>query len=101
MTDMRLEQLQQQVDSALETYRGCAKTEEREYGGQYDEVKRMEDEAPAPDPCTRMFNRLIEACMRFVGGGGDRDALELGEYRQSVYSRLDAVGRWENEGGNS
>ncbi|MER3482414.1 MAG: hypothetical protein C4332_03940 [Meiothermus sp.] len=98
---MSLERLQQQVNLALETYRGCQELEQRAYGSQYDEVKRMEDEAPAPDPCTQMFNELIEACRRFVGGGGDRDALELGEYRQSVYSRLDALGCWESEGGNS
>ncbi len=98
---MSLEQLQQQVDLALEVYRGCQQLEQREYGSQYDEVKRMEDEAPAPDPCTEMFNKLIEVCMRYVSSGGDRDVLELGEYRQAVYSRLDAVEGWENQGGRS
>ncbi|MBF6595023.1 MAG: hypothetical protein IVW51_11340 [Thermaceae bacterium] len=98
---MSLERLQQQVDLALEVYRGCQQLEQREYGPQYDEVKRMEDEAPAPDPCTETFNELLEACMRYVSSGGDRDVLELGEYRQAVYSRLEDMERWENEGGQS
>lgn len=98
---MSLEQLRQEVGRALEAYRLCLSREEREYGAQYDELKRMEDEAPAPDPCTQMFNELVEACRRYVEGGGDQDALELDEYRQDIYRRLDAKERWEDEGGHS
>lgn len=98
---MDLSQLKQQVDMALEVYSGCLKREEKAYGKQYDEVKRMEDEAPAPDPCTLHFNQLIEVCMHYVSGGGDKDDLELGEYRQLIYSRIGEVNRWEGEGGHS
>jgi hypothetical protein len=98
---MNLLQLERQVELALEAFRRCQEREAAEYGQQYDEVKRMEDEAPAPDPCAQFFNELIEICMRYVSGGGDPDELELGEYRQIVYSRMDEESRWEGEGGRS
>ncbi|MER3480442.1 MAG: hypothetical protein C4327_08185 [Meiothermus sp.] len=92
----------QAVQVALQAYRDCQEAEEREYAEQYDEVKRMEDEAPAPDPCVRLFNELVEACIGYVEAGGDRADLELGEYRDAVYRRMDqprSVQRWEDEGG--
>ncbi|HEU4740663.1 MAG TPA: hypothetical protein VFS50_03595 [Meiothermus sp.] len=93
----------QVVQMALQAYRNCQELEEREYAEQYDEVKRMEDEAPAPDPCVLLFNGLVEACIRYVEAGGNRADLELGEYRDVVYRRMDelrSVQRWEGEGGS-
>lgn len=99
--NMDLSHLQQKVDRAFQLFRRCQEQEARQYGSQYDEVKRMEDEAPAPDPCTEAFNELIEAYMHYVSAGGDRDDLELGDYRQLVYSRQEELSRWEGEGGHS
>ncbi|ADH64839.1 MAG: hypothetical protein ACOYW9_05860 [Deinococcota bacterium] len=94
----------QAVQIALQAYRDCQELEEREYAEQYDEVKRMEDEAPAPDPCALLFNELVEACIRYVEAGGNRADLDLGEYRSAVYRRMDefrSVQRWEDEGGST
>jgi hypothetical protein len=98
---MPLSEARQRVDQAYSMFRRCVEQEAVEYGEQYDEVRRMEDEAPAPDPCVQRFNELVEACLDYEGLGTDRDELELGEYRDQVYRRMEELGRWEGEGGPS
>jgi hypothetical protein len=94
---MPLSEARQRVDQAYSMFRRCVEQEAVEY----DEVRRMEDEAPAPDPCVQRFNELVEACLDYEGLGTDRDELELGEYREQVYRRMEELGRWEGEGGPS
>ncbi|WP_027892641.1 hypothetical protein [Calidithermus chliarophilus] len=96
---MPLSEARQRVDLAYTVFRRCVEQEVAEYGEQYDELRRMEDEAPAPDPCVQLFNELVDACLDYENLSGEREELELGEYRDRVYRRMEEVSRWEGEGG--
>ncbi len=99
---MPKEQARQRVEAALAELKRCRELEALEYGEQYDEVARMEDESPAPDPCVEAFNQLVSAVAAYEAAGGHRDELELGAERDAVYRRLEgreALERWEEEGG--
>ncbi len=79
-----LTELKGRVAEALEAYRRCRMEEEAEYGEEYVEVTEMEDEGPAPDPCARAFQVLLDAVRAYEDAGGERADLDLGVYREEV-----------------
>ncbi len=79
-----LAELKDRVAEALEAYRRCRVQEEAEYGEDYIEVTEMEDEGPAPDPCARAFELLLDAVRAYEDAGGRRAELDLGAYRDEV-----------------
>ena len=79
-----LAELKDRVAEALEAYRRCREQEELEYGEEYIEVTEMEDEGPAPDPCARAFEVLLDAVRAYEDAGGQRADLDLGAYREEV-----------------
>lgn len=70
---------------ALAALRACLEREARQYGEQLVELGRLAGEAPAPDPCGEAFNELVAAVLAY---DGDRETLDLGEFREAVYRRL-------------
>ena len=79
-----LAELKDRVAEALAAYRRCRMQEEAEYGREYLEVTEMEDEGPAPDPCARAFEVLLDAVRAYEDAGGRRAELDLGAYRDEV-----------------
>jgi hypothetical protein len=76
------------VQSALARLNECQKQEEVAYGSQHGELNKMEDEAPAPDPCVEEFNLLVAAMSDYLAIGGQREAIDLGKYQETVYQVL-------------
>lgn len=77
----------QRYHDAFEAFKACREREQREYEGEYDRVKLMEHEAPAPDPCTEAYNEVIASLLDF---SGDLDSLEMGTYRDTFMRALAA-----------
>ena len=85
MTD---EQIVQKCKDALQTLEDCTEREVEEYGeAEYQEVKEMESEAPAPSPCVDQFNAVVEALLKYSGSPDD---FELGRHRKAIHASLKA-----------
>ena len=80
-------ELKEACHRALEELRACQESEQSEYGGDYQEVKKMESEAPAPSPCVDQYNAAIEALLAY---GGDLDDFEFGRFEDSIKASLNA-----------
>ncbi len=76
------------VEAALEAYRACRAQEEAEYGEDYVEVTEMEDEGPAPDPCAKVFEKLLGAIRAYEAAGGSREDFDFGEHKEAIYRAL-------------
>lgn len=65
---------------AIQAYRDCLAKEQKTYGPEYERLSQMEDEAPAPDPCTDAFNAMIAALAAYP----EDLSAELGELADVV-----------------
>ena len=75
----------EQCQQALDALKQCVELELSEYGDAgYDELKRMESEAPAPSPCMDAYNHVLETLGNF---NGDMTALALGEFHEHLRKR--------------
>lgn len=83
-----LDAIRAAIQSALDRLNECQKQEEIAYGSQYSEINKMEDEAPAPDPCIEEFNLLVAAMSDYLANGGQREAIDLGKHQEAVYQVL-------------
>lgn len=71
---------------AIAALHACHERELATYGeAGLQEVKRMEDEAPAPTPCIDQYNRVVEALLAY---GGSLDAFELGDFGEALRTSL-------------
>ena len=85
MTD---DQIVQKCKDALQNLEECTEREVAAYGEEdYQEVKEMESEAPAPSPCVDQFNAVVEALLEY---DGDLDDFELGRHRKAIHASLKA-----------
>jgi hypothetical protein len=76
------------VEAAFSAYRACRAREEAEYGRDYLEVTKMEDEGPAPDPCAKVFEELLGALRAYEAAGGSREDFDFGEHKEAIYRAL-------------
>ena len=74
--------------TALDALETCKEREVEEYGeAGYQEVKKMESEAPAPSPCVDQFNAAVEALFAYEG---DLDDFDLGRFHKSLRASVTA-----------
>ncbi len=75
------DQLLERYRAAFETFKACREREKKAYGDEYDRVKLMEHEAPAPDPCVEAYNDMITSLLGF---SGELSGVDMGEYREEI-----------------
>jgi hypothetical protein len=75
---------------AIAALHACHERELATYGeAGLQEVKRMEDEAPAPTPCIDQYNAVVDALLAY---GGALEEFELGHFEEALRASL-AEGR--------
>ena len=85
MTD---EKIVEKCRAALQELEACQEREVEEYGKEdYQEVKEMESEAPAPSPCVDQYNAVVAALLEYDGDPNDFD---LGSHSKAIHASLKA-----------
>ena len=78
-------------ESAIARLKACHERELATYGeAGLQEVKEMEDEAPAPTPCVDEYNAVVLALADY---DGSPEEFELGELKDTVHALLAAQKR--------
>ncbi len=75
-------------ERAIAELKACQARELETYGETgIQEVKEMENEAPAPPPCVDHYNEVLEALLAY---GGSSDEFELGDSDEGIRKTLQA-----------